>query len=304
VKPLGVGVLYNRALTELLLSGALPVNYVEIIPDRSWTDRGRAATPRYEEHPRDVALVEALAQRYPLVGHGVGLSIASAGAFDLDHVTQLARWRRRFGLHWVSEHLAAVRVSEEGVIDHHAGIALPLAWDEELLRLVAVRVRQAADVLGCPLLLENGVVFTPVPEPDMSEAEFLNRLVGESPCRILLDLHNLYANATNLGIDAARFLGDLDLTAVVEIHIAGGNEFGGFYLDSHAGACPQQVWEMLEVVAAEAPNLRAITFEFHESYFAQLTVAGLEHELARASEIWRATQRERDVAAGVSTGNG
>jgi uncharacterized protein (UPF0276 family) len=304
MRRLGVGVLYNRALTDLLLAEELPVDYVEIIPERSWTDRGRGATPRFLEHPRDIARIEALAQIYPLVAHGVGLSIASAAAFDLGYVEQLARWRRRFGLCWVSEHLAAVQVSGNGVVDHHAGVALPLAWDEELLHLVTARVRHAVDGLQCSLLLENGVVFTPVPEPDMSEVEFLNRLTRESPCRLLLDLHNLYVNSVNLGVDANAFVRDLDLTAVAEIHIAGGNEFGGFYLDSHAGACPPQVWELLEQVAAHCTGLRGITFEFHESYFPQLTAAGLERELARAGEVWRATQRERDVATGVSASNG
>jgi uncharacterized protein (UPF0276 family) len=303
VDQLGVGILYNRAVTELLLTGALPVDYVEIIPERSWTDRGAAVTPRYVEHPGDVALLEELAKRYPLVAHGVGLSIASAGHFDVDHVAQVASWRRRFGLRWVSEHLAAVRVGGNGGVDHHAGLPLPLAWDEELLQLIEARVREATDILGCPLLLENGVVFTPVPEPDMNEVEFVNRLVREAPCRLLLDLHNLHVNAVNLGVDTDCFLRDLDLSAVMEIHIAGGNEFGGFYLDSHAGACPPQVWEMLERVAVEATELRGITFEFHESYFEQLTVSGLERELVRAGEIWRTTRGKRDVATGLPAGN-
>jgi len=304
VRRLGVGVLYNRALTDLLLARELPVDYVEIIPERSWTDRGRDATPRFVEHPRDIARIEALAQIYPLVAHGVGLSIASAAAFDLSYVEQLARWRSRFGLCWVSEHLAAVQLTGNGIVDHHAGVALPLAWDEELLQLVTARVRQAAAELECPLLLENGVVFTPVPEPDMSETEFLNRLTRESPCRLLLDLHNLYVNSVNLGMDADAFLRDLDLAAVAEIHIAGGNEFGGFYLDSHSGACPPRVWELLEHVADHATGLRGITFEFHESYFPQLAAAGLERELARAGAIWRAARQEDDVATGVSASNG
>ncbi len=301
--PLGIGVLYNRALIDLLVADALPIDYVEIIPERSWTDRGRDATPRFVEHPRDMARIETLARRYPLVAHGVGLSIASAAMFDLDYVAQLARWRRRFGLCWISEHLAAVRVSADGVVDHHTGVPLPLAWDEELLSLVTARARQAIDVLGCDLLLENGVVFTPVPEPDMGEAEFLNRLTRESPCRLLLDLHNLFTNSINLSVDTGVFLRDLDLTAVAEIHIAGGNEVGGFYFDSHAGACPPQVWELLDRVTPDTPGLRGITFEFHESYFPQLTATGLQRELLRAGAVWRATRRGPDVATGLPAGD-
>jgi uncharacterized protein (UPF0276 family) len=305
VRAVGVGVLYNRALTKLLLARALPVDYVEVIPERCWTDRGRGVRPRFVEHPRDLATLEALAQMYPLVAHGVGLSIASATQFDIEHIQQLGAWRRRFGVRWVSEHLAAVRVTANGVVDHHAGIALPLPWDLELLRLLVDRVRRAVDILGCPLLLENGTVLTPVPDTDLTEVEFLNRLTAESPCRLLLDLHNLFVNSVNLGLDAYAFVRDLDLTAVEEIHIAGGNELDGIYLDSHAGACPPEVWRLLETVVPQASNLRGVTFEFHESYFAELGDDGLRRELVWAAQVCHPHCRETDATQGeinVATG--
>jgi len=295
--PVGVGVIHNRALTEALLAGTLPVDYVEIIPDRYWRDDGPAAEPRFVDYPDDVALVERLAARYPLTAHGVGLSIASASRFDVGHLEQLARWRDRYGLRWVSEHLAAVRAGADGTVDVHAGIALPLAWDHELLALLVERARMAGEILGQPILLENGTVHTPVPEPDMSEVEFLNRLTAESGCRLLLDLHNLYVNAVNLGVDTTAFLTQLDLTAVDEVHIAGGNELHGVYLDSHAGACPEAVWEMLANVVPRAPRLKGITFEFHESYFPALGVAGVVRELNRAAAIGKVG----NVAVGVPT---
>jgi uncharacterized protein (UPF0276 family) len=186
-------------------------------------------------------------------------------------------------------------VAADGAVDVHAGVALPLAWDEELLDLLVERSQVAEEILGQPILLENGAVFTPVPESDMSEVEFLNRLTEKSGCRLLLDLHNLYVNTVNLGVDAAAFLGDLDLTAVEEIHIAGGNELHGTYLDSHAGACPDGVWEMLSVVVPRASHLKGITFEFHESYFAHLGLAGVVRELNRAAEIGKVG----NVAVGV-----
>jgi hypothetical protein len=119
-------------------------------------------------------------------------------------------------------------------------------------------------------------------------------------------LHNLLVNSVNLGVDPYAFVRDLDLTAVEEIHIAGGNELDGIYLDSHSGACPPEVWRLLETVAPQAPNLRGVTFEFHESYFVELGVDGLQRELVHAGQVWRASrqdgnaiQREINVAAGV-----
>jgi uncharacterized protein len=237
-----------------------------------------------------------LASRYPLVAHGVGLSIASGSTFDFDHVRQLAEWQRRYGFKWISEHLAAVRVSTEVTPDHNAGLALPLPWDYDVLEMLCERLAATQDVLGTRLLLENGVVHTPVPDSDMSEVDFLNALVKRTGCGLLLDLHNLYVNIVNLGLNGDRFLDGLDLSAVGEIHVAGGNSLFGAYLDSHAGACPPEVWRMLECVAPRCSNLAGVTFEFHESYFSGLGEAGVLSELERMRTAIRADRGGGSVA--------
>ena len=89
-------------------------------------------------------------------------------------------------------------------------------------------------------------------------------LAARTGCGLLLDIHNLYVNARNHGFDPVGFLGELDLSRVAEVHIAGGNELVGMYTDSHAGACPEPVWELLDHVVDHAPQLRGVTFEFHD----------------------------------------
>ena len=218
-------------------------------------------------------------ERHTLVAHGVGLSIASGSTFDIDHVRQLAEWHRRYRFAWISEHLSAVRVQTEVTPDHHAGLALPLAWDRDLLDMLCERVARAQDILGTRLLLENGVVHTPVPGSDMSEEDFMNALVRRTGCGLLLDLHNLHVNAVNLGLDADRFINGLDLDAIGEIHVAGGNSLFGAYLDSHAGACPSEVFGLLERTAPRCRNLAGVTFEFHETYFPGLGDQGVLGQL-------------------------
>ena len=230
-------------------------------------------------------MLDRLGSVYPLVAHGVGLSIASAGDFDDGYVSQLASWKERFRFGWVSEHLAAVRVRGDGPVDHHAGVSLPLAWDEELLELLVPRLRTAEQLLKEPLLLENGAMHIAVADSDMTKPDFLNRLTDMSGCRLLLDLHNLYVNCVNLDVDGFDFLEALDLTAVQEIHIAGGTTLAGTYLDSHAGPCPPAVWDFLFGIVERTPNLRGITFEFHESYWHELGgERGLTQQLERAGE--------------------
>jgi uncharacterized protein (UPF0276 family) len=280
----GVGVLFNGSLDVFLERHPEAVDFVSIIPERFWNDFGRDATPRFRPLPDEVAVLDALASRHRLIAHGVGLSIASASTFDVEHLHQLRRWHDRYHFGWISEHLAAVRVNTEVTPDHHAGLALPLAWDEDLLQLLDGRVQRAQDILGMQLLLENGVVHTPVPDPDMSEAGFMNALAASSGCGFLLDLHNLHVNCVNLGLSATAFLDALNLDAVREIHIAGGNSLYGVYLDSHAGACPDEVWRLLADTAPRCRNLRGVTFEFHESYYPTLGVEGVLGQVARARQ--------------------
>jgi uncharacterized protein len=281
ITPVGRGVLFNGTLQPFLASHPRDVDFVSVIPERFWQDRGRGEAPRFTELPDEVVTLDWLAERYPLVAHGIGLSIGSASTFDVEHVEQLAKWHHRYGFKWIGEHLSAVRVQTDSTEDHHAGLALPLPWDEDVLDMLCERVTQAQELLGTRLILENGVVHTPVPDTDMSAPEFLNALCARTGCGILLDLHNLHVNVVNLGVDPARFIDELDLRLVREIHIAGGNELYGVYLDSHAGPVSTHVWSLLEWVMPRCPNLAGVTFEFHESYYPLLGEQGIVAELDR-----------------------
>jgi uncharacterized protein (UPF0276 family) len=88
-------------------------------------------------------------------------------------------------------------------------------------------------------------------------------------------------NEVNLGWDAERYLDELDLTRVLEVHVAGGEMLGRWYTDAHSGACPERVFELLELVIARAPALRLVTLEVHESRIEPLGMAGLDDQLAR-----------------------
>ena len=163
---------------------------------------------------------------------------------------------------------------------------MPVPYDYEVLDLVAGRIETVRREVSAPFLLENSVAFIEVPEQDMTEPEFLNGVASRTGCGLLLDVHNVYVNARNHGFDALGFVQELDLDHVGEIHIAGGSELAGMYTDSHAGPCPEPVWELLEWVVPRAPNLGGITFEFHDSYYALLKEEGIAAELARARDVW------------------
>ena len=134
----------------------------------------------------------------------------------------MARWRKRYNSPWVSEHLSFSRIGAGHEIN--AGVALPVPYDRDILDLLQPRIEAARDILGCPFLLENNVAYFTFPEQDLSEPEFLNALARRSGCDLLLDLHNVYTNSRNHGFDAKAFLDELDLSRVIEVHVAGGSE--------------------------------------------------------------------------------
>jgi uncharacterized protein (UPF0276 family) len=152
--------------------------------------------------------------------------------------------------------------------------------------MIATRIESVQAAVPLPFLIENNVYFIDVPDQDMTEPEFLNALAARTGCGLLLDLHNLYANARNHRFDPIAWLDQLDLDRVVEIHIAGGSELAGMYTDSHAGPCPDPVWDLLAHVTPRTPRLRGITFEFHDSYYPLLKSEGIARELGHARAIW------------------
>jgi len=283
---LGIGLLYNAALPEYLRDFPETFDYVEIIPEMFWTDHGRDAATRFVELPGWVQMLDQLGDDTPIVAHNIGLSLGSADYFDETYAEHIAQWHERYGFVWHSDHLSFVRMTGTDGHDHNAGLAVPVPYDVEVAELIEARIDTVQATVPVPFLIENNVYFIDVPDQDMTEPEFLNRLARQTGCGLLLDLHNLYANARNHGFDALGWLAELDLDRVVEIHIAGGSELAGMYTDSHAGPCPEPVWTLLDAVVPRAPHVRAITFEFHESYYPLLKSDGITSELAHARDIW------------------
>jgi len=283
---LGVGVLYNVALPGFLRSNPAAWDYIEVIPDMFWRDRGTGQQPRYHELDAWISELEWIASRRPVVAHNIGLSLAGTTPLDEQYVAKLAEWHERFGFRWHSDHLSFVDVASAHGVDHNTGLAVPMPYDHEVLDLVAGRIERVKQTISAAFLIENNVSFIDFPDQEMSEPEFLNRLAASTGCGLLLDVHNVYANSRNHGFDAKAFVDAVELDRVIEIHIAGGTELDGMWLDSHSGACPEPVLELLDHVAARASNLRAITFEFHESYFPVLGEDGLREQLERARVAW------------------
>lgn len=284
-----VGLLYNPAVPAVLDAAGELVDYVEVIPDRLWYDFGAGAPERFSHAHGAIAELRRHTEKRTVIGHGIGLSLPSAISLDEAMLDEVAASHRYLDYRWYSEHLSMFLTPEGSVPDAQAGMGLPMVHDVETLAIIGGKVRQLHDALDRPILLENGTIFSAVPDPDMTEPEFMNRLHAETGCGMLLDLHNLYANSLNLSWDAADYLGALDPAIVIEVHIAGGDWLLSHYTDSHSRRAPGPVWAWLREWGPRFPNLAAITFEYHEAYHDRIGLAGVIDELeamhACAAEI-------------------
>jgi uncharacterized protein (UPF0276 family) len=289
---LGVGLAFQAPLKPLIDSNCGDLDFVEIVPDILWTDLGPGKAPRYIDDPEGVAYVDRVRERRPIIAHSIGASIGSAHRFDSDHVHQLQRWWRRLRFPWHSDHLA-FHLVELGDRQMNAGITLPLARDRATIEMLVPRIRRIQREIPVPFLLENNVYYFDIDDAELDEAVFLNTLCRASGCGLLLDLHNLYTNARNHSFDAFALLAELDLTCVGEIHVAGGMELDGTYLDAHSDVVPDSVWALLEWALPRCPNIGGVVFELFGSWFDEVGEAAVRRDLQRLKTIWTQSVGER-----------
>ena len=295
LKPLGIGLGYQAQLRDYIRTRRDRFDFLEVVPDILWTDLGRGARPRYRDIAQDVAFIGEVARTKPVIPHSIGLSIGSAHRYEREHVEQMARWFERLPFPWHSDHLA-FHLTEGSPQEINLNLTMPVTFDRETLDLVTRRILDVQRRIAAPFLIENNVAYFEYPESTFDEPGFLNALTAATGCGLLLDLHNLHTNARNLGVDPRPSSIASTSTSVVEIHVAGGLEFDGFYLDAHSGASPEPVWTLLEEVLPRCPNLCGVVFELFGSWFDELGAEGLDRQLGRMRDLW-ARHRGQALAA-------
>ncbi len=283
---LGVGISFQATLADYVFDYAGTYDFIEIVPDMMWQDAGREVSPRYRVNSDARDLLDRMAAIKPVVAHSIGLSIGTAARFDRGHVAQIAEWRRRYGMPWHSDHLTSMHAQHHSGVEVNVGLMMPVPCDAASLDMLADRIAHVQSTVDAPFLLENNTNYFTVPGEEMTEADFLNALTRRTGCGLLLDLHNVYTNARNFGFDPYEFLAELDLTRVGEIHLSGGMELHGFYLDAHDGPCPAALWPMLDWVLGRAPNTGGVVFEVFNTNFPDMGAEALAAELSKAREIW------------------
>ena len=192
-----------------------------------------------DSHGRPRAALRAIAELYPIVLHGVSLSIGSTDPLDFDYLARLKRLAGEVRPAWISDHLCWT-----GMLGLNSHDLLPLPLTEESLAHVAGRVRQVQDFLERPLILENPSAYVRFAGSQMEEPEFLRRLGDETGCGLLLDVNNVHVSCFNAGTDPLAYLGAFPFERVVQMHIAGHQHLGTHIIDTHDGPVAPPVWEL------------------------------------------------------------
>ncbi|HZP84009.1 MAG TPA: DUF692 domain-containing protein [Chthonomonadaceae bacterium] len=264
---LGAGLGYRDPLLSELFLQRQRVDCLEITADHFMT-----ASPQKQQE------LELLTAHFPLIPHGLSLSLGSAEGLDRDYARTLAALVNRLNPPWWSEHLAFTRA---GGIEIGHLTPLPYTW--EAIETVCRNIRQIRSRIAAPLILENITYSFALPGAEMTEAEFLAEVVERADCGLLLDVTNLYTNGINHGYEAGAFLDSLPLERVVQLHFVGGEWHDGTLIDSHAQATPPEVWELMAQVMARAP-VKAVILERDENLTA---VAPLLDEVDKARALGR-----------------
>lgn len=259
----GVGLGLRRALMgPLSHAKSPPFDFMEVAPE-NWIPMGGRLGKEFRK----------FTERFPFVTHGLSLSIGGPEPLDFELLASIKTFLREHDIRRYTEHLSYC--SDHG----HLYDLMPIPFTEEAVHYVADRVRQVQDFLEQPIGIEH-VSYYAAPGSEMSELQFVNAVLEEADCELLLDVNNAYVNSINHGYDPKAFISGLPGERICYVHIAGHfDEAEDLKVDTHGAAVIDPVWELLQHAYTEfgvLPTLLERDFNFpgEEELFAELREIG------------------------------
>lgn len=238
--------------------GLRPVHYEAILQSRPRVDWFEIISENYMvPGGKPWHFLDRIREHYPLVMHGVSLSIGSTDPLNRDYLRQLKQLMERVEPRWISDHLCWTGAHSKNMHD-----LLPLPYTTEAVEHVAGRVREVQDFLGRRILLENVSSYVTYKQSDMTEWEFLNAVVERADCLLLLDVNNIYVSSfnhgfgdgsepraavhgrTGCGFDPLEYLNAVPVGRVQQFHLAGHRNLETHIVDTHDEPIADPVWEL------------------------------------------------------------
>ncbi|MDX1811173.1 MAG: DUF692 domain-containing protein [Gammaproteobacteria bacterium] len=227
---LGYGLGLRTAHYQTVLETLPAVDWFEIITENYLVPGGK---------PLDV--LEKIRANYPLVMHGVSMSIGSVDELNFDYLKQVKQLADNIEAKWISDHLCWTGVN--GINAHDL---LPLPYSEEAIQHVVERIQKVQEFLGRQILLENVSSYVTFTDSLIPEWEFINEVISRADCLLLLDVNNIYVSAFNHDFDPLTYIDALPSNRIQQIHLAGHTNCGTHIIDTHDEPVIDEVWALYE----------------------------------------------------------
>lgn len=228
---LGLGLGLRHMHFDHILEERPKVGWFEVISENFMYSAGR---------PRHV--LQQIAEQYPVVMHGVSLSIGSTDPLNYEYLRSLKALAEAIQPQWISDHLCWT-----GMLGMNTHDLLPLPLTEEAFSLVKNRILEVQDFLQRPLILENPSTYLSFTHSTIPESEFLGGLVAETGCGLLLDVNNCFVTCFNSGLDPVKYINALPHESIVQMHLAGHQHCGTHIIDTHDRPVVDEVWELFRL---------------------------------------------------------
>lgn len=242
---LGLGLGLRSQHFEHILKNNPAVDWFEVISENFMDSHGR---PRH--------ILHQIAERYPIVMHGVSLSIGSTDPLNFDYLRSLKQLAAEVQPAWISDHLCWT-----GVLTTNSHDLLPLPLNDESLKHVCNRIIQVQDYLERPLIIENPSTYASFNNSTLPEWEFLRIMTEETGCGLLLDVNNVYVSSFNNDFDPIKYIEGIPHDKIVQMHLAGHQNCGNYIIDTHDREVNTQVWKLFQL-AHQLANEAAILLEW------------------------------------------
>ncbi|KAA3620537.1 MAG: DUF692 domain-containing protein [Proteobacteria bacterium] len=190
---------------------------------------------------RPLDYLHRIRERYPMVMHGVSMSVGSTDPIDLDYVANVKRLADDLDVPWFSDHLCWTGVNRRNLHD-----LMPLPYNDDTARHVASRVAEIQERVGRRMLIENLSSYVTYKDSVMEEWDFLDAVASEAGCGILLDINNIYVSAFNHEFDPSDYLDAMDPERIYQFHLAGHLDAGDYIVDTHDHPIIDPVWSLYE----------------------------------------------------------
>lgn len=226
----GAGLGLRRSfIDDLAAVDDAPLDFLEVAPE-NWLEMGGRLGKK----------LRFFTERYPMLCHGLSLSIGGPAPLDEDFVKRLKNFLDSHQVRLYSEHLSYC--GDDG----HLYDLMPIPFTEQAVHYVAERIQRVQDILQRRLIIEN-VSYYAAPGQEMDELDFVNGILQQADCDLLLDVNNVYVNSINHGYDAKAYIDAIDTQRIAYMHIAGHfNEADDLIVDTHGAAVIDPVWDLLQ----------------------------------------------------------